>query len=137
MKKRSTRRDPAKERFWRGTLREQADSGQSVRAFCRGRQLTEATFYFWRRELKQRNTEKGSLQPGRLGTDTPNLPVDAQKKPDAKLSARFVPLVAEPLADVTAATIEMILPSGSVLRWPGGATATVAEMITALEARLC
>lgn len=135
MKKRSTRRDPAKERFWRDTLREQVDSGQSVRAFCRGRRLTESAFYFWRRELKQRDVS--GPRAVRLGTDAGNRPVDVEKKPDAKGSVWFVPLVAEPLAETTTATIEMILPSGSVLRWAGGATNTVAEMVAALEARLC
>ena len=77
MKKKRSRRDLAKERFWRGTLREQANSGQSVRAFCRERQLTEAAFYFWRRELKQRESQKQLPQAGRLTTDV-------EKKPDAK-----------------------------------------------------
>ena len=114
--KRGVRRDPAKERFWRQTLTEQVTSGQSVRAFCRQRQLNESVFYFWRRELKQRK---------------------ADKEPDAKGGALFVPIVAEPVAKTTAPTIEMTLPSGSVLRWPGADATVTAELIAALEARLC
>ncbi|MBN2294266.1 MAG: hypothetical protein JXM70_17695 [Pirellulales bacterium] len=37
----------------------------------------------------------------------------------------------------TSAAVEMILPSGSVLRWPGGDVNALAEAIAALEARLC
>lgn len=114
--KKSSRRDPAKERFWHQTLKQQAESGQSVRAFCRDRQLTEAAFYFWRRELKQRK---------------------ADKKPDAKGGALFVPVVAQGVTKTTAPTIEMTLPSGSVLRWPGADATVTAELIAALEARLC
>jgi transposase-like protein len=133
--KKSSRRDPAKERFWHQTLKQQAESGQSVRAFCRDRQLTEAAFYFWRRELKQREAQKRLPQPDRLVTDAKKK--DAKKKPDAKGGALFVPVVAQGVARTTAPTIEMTLPSGSVLRWPGADATVTAEMIAALEARLC
>ena len=114
--KRGSRRDPAKERFWRETLREQVASGQSVRAFCRQRQLNESAFYFWRRELKQRKAQKED------GTEGNRL---------------FVPVVAEPVAEATASSMEMTLPSGAVLRWSGGDTDAAAEWIAKLEARLC
>ena len=29
-------------------------SGQTIRAFCKARQVTEASFFFWRRELLRR-----------------------------------------------------------------------------------
>ena len=65
MKKGCLKRDVAKERFWREVIGEQAGSGQSVRAFCRERRLTESAFYFWRRELKQRKAQKQVPQTDR------------------------------------------------------------------------
>jgi hypothetical protein len=51
----NTRRDGAKERFWRDVLRRQARSGLSVRAFCRHERLSEASFYAWRRTTRARD----------------------------------------------------------------------------------
>jgi len=51
---RHRRSDPAKEKFWRKTLRGFAASGQGVRAFCAARGLTEPSFYAWRRTIAQR-----------------------------------------------------------------------------------
>jgi hypothetical protein len=45
------RRNPNREQFWRDTLAAWRDSGQSVRAFCAARGLSEGTFYVRRREL--------------------------------------------------------------------------------------
>ena len=51
------RRDRAKERKWRAVLRRQARSGLAVRSFCLTRGISQATFYYWRRELAIRDTE--------------------------------------------------------------------------------
>lgn len=48
-------RDPAKEQFWRGLVSEYQASGLNVREFCSQRQVKEASFYSWRRELQQRD----------------------------------------------------------------------------------
>ena len=52
--RRRRRRDPQKEAFWRGMVKEQVASGIGVRAFCRDKGLAEASFYHWRRELRRR-----------------------------------------------------------------------------------
>ncbi len=57
------KRDAGKEKFWRAAISEAGDSGQSVRAFCRERGLNESRFYFWRSELRTRDTESGG-RPG-------------------------------------------------------------------------
>lgn len=49
------KRSVEKEVFWRFVLDEQASSGLSVRAFCRREAVSEASFYFWRRELAARD----------------------------------------------------------------------------------
>ena len=48
----------SKERVWRQAIGDQQRSGTSVRVFCRGRQLNESSFYYWRREIRDR--EAGS-----------------------------------------------------------------------------
>ena len=40
-----------KEEFWRFVLSEQSGSGQSVREFCRQEDVSEASFYQWRKKL--------------------------------------------------------------------------------------
>jgi Transposase len=39
---------------WQGLIERQAESGLSVRAFCRQESLREPSFYAWRRKLAQR-----------------------------------------------------------------------------------
>ena len=56
----SGKRDVKKESFWRRAIRQQADSGISVRGWCRKQGLKEASFYWWRRELAQRDVEPRS-----------------------------------------------------------------------------
>lgn len=38
---------------WREVFRRQAGSGLSVAAFCRRSQIPQASFYFWRRKLRE------------------------------------------------------------------------------------
>lgn len=52
-------RDLQKEAAWRRRLGRQAESGQSVRAWCRKHRVTETAFYWWRRELARRDAEYG------------------------------------------------------------------------------
>jgi len=51
-------RKRTKENFWRGTLLDFAASRQSVREFCRTRQLSEPSFYAWRRTVAQRDADR-------------------------------------------------------------------------------
>ncbi len=41
-------RNSSKGKFWRNALRQFRRSGQTVRAFCKQRGLTEPSFYAWR-----------------------------------------------------------------------------------------
>ncbi len=50
-------RDLAKEAAWRRRLARHAESGQSVRAWCRQHRVTEAAFHWWRREVARRDAE--------------------------------------------------------------------------------
>jgi hypothetical protein len=62
-------RDRQKEMFWRGTVRRQAGSGLSVRAWCERHELREATFYWWRAELARRDDGAVTFVPVRITAD--------------------------------------------------------------------
>jgi hypothetical protein len=98
-------RDLGLERRWRERLAQFARSGLSVRAFCARHQLSEPSFYAWRRELAQRD----------------------ERRPAAPL---FVPVTVVP-----GAAIEVSLPGGVTVRVPAGADAALAvRLVAALAA---
>ena len=86
----STKQEQRRE-LWRQRIAEQESSGQSIRAYCRERELKESAFYGW---------------PGRLRKQ--NTPV------------RFA-LVETKSAAETVPPIELMLPSGDRLRIPNDA----------------
>ena|SRR5579862_4200629 len=105
------RRDPGREQFWREAIAAWQESEQSISAFCSSRRLSEASFYSWRRTLRERG-----LQP----TAAPRPPI-------------LVPV--RVLAD---AVLEIVLPTGVVLRVPVGADAdAVAILVAALRKASC
>jgi hypothetical protein len=42
--------------LWRQRIAEQETCGQSIRAYCRERELKESAFYGWRGRLRKQNT---------------------------------------------------------------------------------
>jgi len=123
MRRKGPARDAAKERYWRAAISEQRRSGQSVRAYCRDGGLSEASFYAWRRELKQRRTVRAQKTPQRTGR-----------------GARFVPvrLAAGSVSPPGFTSIEVALPSGAVLRLPSSTEPErVATMLIAWERGRC
>jgi hypothetical protein len=105
-------RDPKLERYWRDLITRWERSDLTVRDFCSDQRIREPSFYAWRRELAARAEQAGS--------PTPPVPT-------------FVPVrVAAPAA------IEVVLPTGVVVRVPIGADpAAVARLVTALGAVEC
>jgi hypothetical protein len=51
-------RDKSKEALWRRTVRQQRQSGLTIREFCRKHHVRETAFYFWRRELADRDAAR-------------------------------------------------------------------------------
>jgi len=96
-------RDSGKEQFWRELVAEQRASGLNVREFCSARQVREASFYSWRREL-QRRDEQGVARPA------------------------FVPVTVVP----TAAQVEVRCPSGHVITLPNANSETLRQLFAAL-----
>ena len=117
-------RDSSKERFWRRVVRQWRKSGLSARAFCRRQDLSEPSFYSWRRTLAQRDAKAARF-----------------------VSASFVPVrvVAQPAADtvpeadISATGLELVLEDGRRLRIGTGFDATTLRRLLALlqEGRLC
>ena len=100
--------DPQREQFWRNTVAQWRQSGQSVRSFCFERRLSEASFYAWRRELAKR--------------DRANV-----------AAVKFVPVQFR-----TDAVIEVALPDGLIVRAPVTAEATtIAALVAALRSTPC
>lgn len=104
-------RDKNKESFWRGVLKRQADSGLSVRAFCRREKLAESAYYAWRQTIRERDR--------------------VRSKPSS--APAFVPARVTPPA---AASIVVELTSGCTVRLPESmATDRVVDLISGLESR--
>src|SRR5512142_3545452 len=115
------RRDPARERFWRRTVRRQQRSGLAVRDFCRREGLKDWTFRWWRQELSRRDQESGITPRGEPAGAAP-----------AFLPVRVVDL--EAVAPRPAPTIEIVLPTGPTVRVPHGFDPrTLDEVLTVLE----
>lgn len=104
------RRRGEREHFWRQAIADWKRSGQSVSVFCSARQLSQPSFYAWRRELDRREQR-------RWQTPTP----------------AFVPVQV-----VDDAVLEVVLPSGLRVRVPEGSDElAVARLVAALGNGSC
>jgi len=64
--KSSTKRRPAKEKFWRTHLAAQKNSGLSRAEYCRRTNLSPSTFDWWKRELRAEQPTSVELVPVKL-----------------------------------------------------------------------
>lgn len=87
---------------WRELLRRQATSGLSVAEFCRRQDVSEASFYQWRKRLRA-------------------------ESPTEAAPADFLPL-----AVLGGAGVEIELPCGAVVRVPAGDARTLQQLVTLL-----
>lgn len=99
---------PSAAERWRGLLRRQAESGLSVAEFCRRRDVSEASFYQWRKRLR------------------------ADSLPAESATTRLSTGAFLPLSVVGAAGVEIELPCGAMLRIPSGDQRTLEQVITLL-----
>ena len=106
---RTSYRDPKPESYWRDLIDRWRASGKSVAAFCAAQDISQATFYAWRKPLD-----------ARAHRTVPPAP--------AFQSLRIVP---DPTAD-------LLLPTGLVIRVPLGADpAAIARLVAALGGATC
>ena len=109
-------RDPQREQHWRALLGEWQESGRTIYAFCKHRDLQKTTFYYWQRKL------------GFARTDSPS-----PLTPPPSTPTTFVPLtlVAEPMA-------EIVLPAGPVLKLPlASDVESIPRWLAAVRASSC
>ncbi len=105
-------RDPNLERRWRELIARWERSDHTVRDFCSEHRISEPSFYAWRRELAARDRE--------VRQATPPVPT-------------FVPVRVAP-----ASVIEVVLPTGVVVRVPIGTDpVAVVQLVAALGAGPC
>lgn len=120
-KRRGRQRDRKREALWRRTLARQDRSGLTARAFCRREQLSEPSFYAWRREIARRDAEPRRNTPA-------GQPSAAKLHPPA-----FLPVVLAPGVSESGIVIE--LRGGRLLRLSESIPAArLAELVCALEA---
>jgi len=81
------RRNVQRESHWRKVLERQADSGQSVRAWCRGHRVAESGLYYWRGELARRDAELNSAATAQTATVTDSSAVTATQTTTAAETA--------------------------------------------------
>lgn len=116
-------RDFRKEHFWRQQVRQWRGSGLTIRAFCRQQGLSEASFYAWRRTLAQRDPQT-RCRPRQQGHGRADRP------------PAFVPVQVVPA--LPAASLEVVLSPGRVVRVPPGFdAATLRQLLALLEERSC
>jgi len=130
------RRNAEKEAWWRGHVGRQADSGMSVRAYCRENQLAVPSFYVWRRELRKRDLE-GS-QPGASGQpqcteDSPRPVGENSGSSDGAVRTSFVAVDVVPSAG--RAIVQIDLPGGVVVHVPADVSAETLERVLRVVTR--
>jgi len=91
--------------FWQMAIEMQQESGLSVRKFCEREGLSDASYFSWRRKLRQEADE--------AGVDEPDDGEDAGESP------RLVPVRLVGGGEDDA--LEVVSPSGLVLRVGGNA----------------
>ncbi len=129
--KRRRRRDPAREKLWRATIRHHQESGLSVRAFCEREGLKDGNFLRWRRELDRRDREKTSEHPKSA----------TKESTEPRISPVFLPVqvvAADRLPSRLAPPIEIVLDGGPTVRVPTGFDPrTLGDILAVLGGRRC
>jgi transposase-like protein len=115
----ANQRDPGKAAFWRRMVAGWRRSQLTVRDFCREHQLSEPSFYSWRRTL----SERAAAPP--------------RQQPTTRKTPLFVPVrvAAEPGAPPP---LEVVLGRGRIVRVPAGFdAATLRQTLAVLEEAPC
>jgi hypothetical protein len=129
-------RDPGRERFWRAVLKRREQSGLSVKAFCHQQRLSEASFYYWRRELTRRDLERRS-SARRERAFRSALP-GRSRKPRAASQPLFRELAILGGPSSVDGGLEIVLPDSCRVHVSSGVDRQLlADVLATLEARRC
>jgi hypothetical protein len=122
-------RDPAKERYWRRLLGQWRRSGQTGRDFCAEQQLSEPSFYAWKREIARRDQEG-------VARSKPGPEASPRRSVAAALPA-FLPVTMD-VAASAAPALEIVVAHGRVLRVrPGFDADVLLQLLAVLEEPSC
>jgi transposase-like protein len=112
------------EQFWRRHLRRQAQSGLSIRGYCRRHGLADASFHHWRRTIRQRD---GQSRTG---------PSHARQS-DFSATPAFLPVaLIDPPAPAASSPIDIHLGGGRRIRVRSGCDRQLlADVLAILAAR--
>jgi len=105
------RSSPEKEAYWREMLSRQQRSGQSVHQFCKDQDLSEPSFYSWKREIKKRDSQAAGAAPRDRSRS-------GMKKQVAQQHASASPFIPLQLTGGTTRVMELVHPRGHLLRIP-------------------
>ncbi len=151
MAKSGHRPDPAKERFWRRTIKRWERDDLTIRAFCEQEQLSAASFHWWRGELKKRDqpssrsmvnraksrSRKRSTSQHSVLRQTASPPTSASS---TSWSPSFVPVrvASETSAFAGRDVMEILLRNGRVVRVsPTVDTEALSKVVAMLEGGTC
>ena len=124
---RQSKRDQGKERFWRRLLGQWRSSGLSVRDFCAAQEVSEPSFYGWRRTLAQRDQQAAEKRQGQEET---NAPTAGRHKKSTDGPPLFVPV----MLTTGGAMLEVVLERGLFVRVPVGFDdKTLRQLLAVLE----
>jgi hypothetical protein len=121
------KRDLAKERFWRDTIRRQRASGRSVREFCLREGLSRASFHNWRREIARRDAEVPAVSVARK---TPRRAKSTSRAEERTRSAS--PFVSVVVGVPASASVEIVLAGDTIVRVPPGCDRQTLEVVLAV-----
>ena len=113
------KKSEGRETLWRGILRRQAEGGLSICRFCAAEGISEASFYAWRKKLRERQHDGARARQSRVREEAVS--------DDARL---FVPLK---LLE-TVATLEIVHPHGCRIQVTGEVNpVALRQVIAALD----
>ena len=140
----------ATEQLWRQRVVQQPRSKLSIREFCQRAGVSEASFYAWRRELARRDADAGqsaAIEPALASRQAePALSKSDMAGGRAISQPRFLPVAidgnapAAPAASpapTSANHVELLLPSGLVVRVPAHDLAALQAVLELLERPAC
>jgi hypothetical protein len=114
--------DPRKQQQWLQHLQRWQNSPLSARVYCQRQHLSEASFYFWKRTLRQRGLLADTL---------------AGHKPRPAKAALFVPVAVHP-AKASTRRIDLIAPDGWTVRLAAGFDVdSLRQLLAVLRERPC
>ena len=141
---RGVARSVEREGYWRGHMRGQGLSGESIRGYCRSRGISEPGFYYWKRELARRDSQRDSQRDSRRDSQRDSRR-DSRRGADRASHGgtnggdcvAFAEVRVAPLA-LPVAAIEIVLAgSRRISVHPGFDEATLSRVLAVLEQSSC